>query len=242
MSENLIEKIELARLKIFTKDMFLGYVLQHINIYLDEEISTAATNGKTIMFGKKFLKKLSLKETIFVLLHELMHILLEHPSRGKKYKNQKKYNVAADIVVNDILVHYGYSYESLRLIRGEQFYINGTALTAEDIYENWLEEKYNFKTLDQHDLWDNEEVFEEIKDIISQAVAKGYDTKTFNYSRFVNEPEYGFNSTKWKELLKRYITKDIFDYSFNKVDNRYQNVLLPAFIEDEETLKIFGLF
>jgi predicted metal-dependent peptidase len=235
---DLMKKIELSRLKIFLQEPFLGYVLQRIEIELVDDIETAATNGKKIMFGIKFLKDLTLKQTIFVLLHELLHIVLEHPKRGRKFEDQYRFNIACDIVVNETLKSFGFSNEGVPLIDGSKYYMSGLGYTVEDIY-HLLPDDIKGKTLDYHIAWDLEDIDDgKIDEIIESAISTGYESSIDGLiDRSINNVEYGYESNKWKELLNRYVTKDIFDYSFSKIDNRYGNVLLPSFVEDEECLK-----
>ena len=235
---DLMEKIESSRLKIFRQDPFLGYVLQRIDIEIVNNIETAATNGKKIIFSKKFLKDLTLQQTIFVLLHELLHIVLEHPQRGKKFDDQYRFNIACDIVVNDTLDSFGFSNEGLPIIDGSKYHMPGLGHTVEDIY-NLLPNDIKEKTLDYHFEWNLEDIdYSKIEEIIESARLAGFTSRIDGLmNRSINSVEYGYESNKWRELLNKYVTKDIFEYSLSKIDTRYGKVLLPSFIEDEECLK-----
>ena len=63
-------------------------------------MKTAATDGRRIYYNQRFMSSLNEKERHFVLMHELFHILLMHPSRYGG-RDSELYNVAADMVVND---------------------------------------------------------------------------------------------------------------------------------------------
>ncbi len=71
-----------------------------VPIIEDRDIATACTDGRRIRYNPRFMATLSEPERRFVLMHELMHILLLHPTRMKG-RDEALYNVAADIVVND---------------------------------------------------------------------------------------------------------------------------------------------
>jgi len=68
------------------------------------EVGTAATDGLRIMYNEKFMKSLITAERNFVFMHEVFHVLLMHTSR-KKDRDPKLWNVAADIMVNDMLLN-----------------------------------------------------------------------------------------------------------------------------------------
>lgn len=72
---------------------------------------TAYTDGKRLVVNPKFFKKLTVPERVFVLAHEVCHVILEHPRRMKRYIDlgvgpdlkpfsRYKFNCAADYVIN----------------------------------------------------------------------------------------------------------------------------------------------
>lgn len=76
-------------------------------------IDTAGTNGRVIWFDEDFLAKLDLPEAVFLCCHEIGHAMWEHMGRGRKWMELGLdgqpfsfglYNVAADYVINDMLV------------------------------------------------------------------------------------------------------------------------------------------
>jgi predicted metal-dependent peptidase len=73
-----------------------------------EQVPTAATDGRTIFVNPSFLGSLTPPEQDAVLLHEVLHAALLHlPRRGGR--DPRLWNVAADIVVNGMLVGEGYT-------------------------------------------------------------------------------------------------------------------------------------
>ena len=74
---------------------------------------TMATNGLTIYIDEDFLGTLKLEEAVFGVCHEVGHAMWEHMARGKVYQDTGfdgkefyplLYNIAADYVINDMLV------------------------------------------------------------------------------------------------------------------------------------------
>jgi predicted metal-dependent peptidase len=79
-------------------------------------IDTAGTNGRIIWFDEDFLANLDLPEAVFLCCHEIAHAMWMHMDRGKKWLDlgfdgqpfqRGVYNVAADYVINDMLVKSG---------------------------------------------------------------------------------------------------------------------------------------
>ena len=66
---------------------------------VDENVPTACTNGTHIIFGTEFLDKLSDDELDFVMMHEILHVVLQHCMRGQDFEPER-FNIACDIVVN----------------------------------------------------------------------------------------------------------------------------------------------
>lgn len=103
---------------------------------------TAATDGRRIMYNPSFMEKLKPQERCFVLAHEVYHTIWRHPLRMREYRRTglvrrlpyiaKLYNVAADYVINHVLVSL-----SIGLCNPEWLYdptIHGNQL-VEDVYE-----------------------------------------------------------------------------------------------------------
>lgn len=54
----------------------------HMILAVDENCETAATDGYRIYFGPKFLDELSDREVDFVMMHEILHVALQHCLRS----------------------------------------------------------------------------------------------------------------------------------------------------------------
>lgn len=67
--------------------------------------NTAWTDGVTITFTEKFLKKLTPLGVAFVLLHECGHIAFKHFGR-RQGRNPYWWNIAGDIKINDAIVRF----------------------------------------------------------------------------------------------------------------------------------------
>lgn len=69
---------------------------------VEDDIPTAATNGRDEFYGREFVKDLTEKELAFVVLHECMHKIYRHLTTWKKLYDEDKYlaNCACDFVIN----------------------------------------------------------------------------------------------------------------------------------------------
>ncbi|MBR3991300.1 MAG: hypothetical protein IKI91_04110 [Clostridia bacterium] len=94
-----IKRLLIARMRILCNHGFYGLLLMHMIYSIDEGAPTAYTDGERIAFGPEFLDSLSDNELDCVMMHEILHVVLQHCLRGE-YRDLERYNIAADIVVN----------------------------------------------------------------------------------------------------------------------------------------------
>ncbi len=94
-----MKRLLMSRLRILVNNGFYGLLLMHMIFSIDENCSTAATDGRRIYFGPVFLDDLSDSELDFIMMHEILHVVLQHCFRGRDY-DQDQFNIACDIVVN----------------------------------------------------------------------------------------------------------------------------------------------
>lgn len=92
-----------AKAALILDQPFFASLLLGMPIIEDKSVKTLATDGDKILYNPDFMDKLSLGETVFVMAHETMHCVFQHMMR-RGAKNHNKYNIAADYVINDLLV------------------------------------------------------------------------------------------------------------------------------------------
>ena len=136
-----INRLLLARMRILCNHGFYGLLLMHMIYSIDEGCETAYTDGERIAFSPTFLEELSDKELDFVMMHEILHVVLQHCLRGED-KDNERYNIAADIVTNSTIMHENDDkVSSITLSQyGESMHIapdgkEGYLYTAEEVYE-----------------------------------------------------------------------------------------------------------
>ena len=135
-----IKRLLLSRMRILYNHGFYGLLLMHMIYAVSEEIETACTDGVRITFGIDFLDSLSDSELDFVMMHEILHVVLQHCFRGN-VEDPEAYNIAADIVVNsNIMLENGMKASSITLSKyGTSMHIapdgkEGHEYTAEQVY------------------------------------------------------------------------------------------------------------
>ena len=127
-------------MRILYNHGFYGLLLMHMIYAVSEEIETACTDGVRITFGIDFLDSLSDSELDFVMMHEILHVVLQHCFRGD-VEDPEAYNIAADIVVNsNIMLENGMKASSITLSKyGIAMHVapdgkEGHEYTAEQVY------------------------------------------------------------------------------------------------------------
>lgn len=140
----LVERIVRMKIRMLNEHPFFGLLVQHLIFAVDEEISTACTDGERIYFSPQFCSQLDDDGLYYVTLHEIMHVVLGHCFRGADRDN-RLYNIACDIVVNStIMGEYGFTDIDLGEAYGKMMHKapdgkEGRIYTAEDVYAMFLE-------------------------------------------------------------------------------------------------------
>ena len=104
-----IKKLEKATVDLLRHPETAAYagVLVMGRTTVVDDIPTACTDGVNEKYGEAFLNKLMLPEVRGLKLHETLHKVFKHTVRGLPYwkKNPKLANMAADYVVNDVIMN-----------------------------------------------------------------------------------------------------------------------------------------
>lgn len=107
MSANLdvVTKIKKARLWLLFNNPFFGTLVMQLPLQEENTwCQTAAVDGRWIYWNRKFFEGLSLDETIFVLSHEVMHVVYDHFGR-RSHRDPGYWNMAGDYVINAMLIN-----------------------------------------------------------------------------------------------------------------------------------------
>lgn len=95
-----------VRAELLSEHPFFGRLLLQMGIAC-APCGTACTDGERLIFDPEFACRLSGRELKFVMLHEILHCVLNHVIR-RKTLHVRLYNIACDIVVNSLIISGGY--------------------------------------------------------------------------------------------------------------------------------------
>ena len=144
-STELFEYISATKIRLRKLSPFFAALSLYAEIDFSNEVKLAATNGKKIIFNPITYIQLPPSERDGVFLHELLHMaLLHHLRRG--VRDHYIFNIAADIVVNGMIVNEGNFKIPKYGIRDEDL----EHLSVEEVYELIIKnkKKYNLNLVD----------------------------------------------------------------------------------------------
>ena len=263
------ERFVKSRVKLLKSSPFFGTILLHTEYKIDESIETAATDGTTLLLNEEWMCEQTEEHFSGVLLHEVLHMALDHVERTNDLDDMMTANIAADIVVNGIIKDNAISLpkeaiydDDLKHLSVREIYSILKQKQKED--ENYLQDKYGDgevneclqKSSEQKGTSQREANSEKWKNIINKAKTiskmKQAGLKGSGLARVFKELlEPTIN---WKDALYKYITQSRAD--FEGYDRRFvhdgmyiddvggNKVHVAAFVDtsgsvDEELLQNF---
>lgn len=104
-NQDVITKIKKARLSLLFNNPFFGTLIMQLPLQENNEwCTTAAVDGRYIYWNRKFFESLTVDEVIFVLAHEVMHVVYDHFGR-RSHRDPGYWNMAGDYVINAMLIN-----------------------------------------------------------------------------------------------------------------------------------------
>lgn len=99
------ERLVKSRVKLLRESPFFGTLLLNAPYRVTDDVLTAATDGGTLLLNRDFMESQTQEHFQSILLHEVLHMALEHIERMKDVfmTDPMTTNIAADIVVNGII-------------------------------------------------------------------------------------------------------------------------------------------
>ena len=261
-----MKRLLLSRMRLLNRHPFYGLLLMHMRYGLSGEDTTAYTDGRRICFAPEFLESLNERELDFVLMHEILHVVLRHCTRGGD-RDPERFNTACDIVVNsNILLENGMDLRSVTMRKhGEAMHLapngkEGHGYTAEEVYEMLVPpaggkrknaggkgDGRSAERLDDHSHWP-EETDRELEEEWDQYLREACEAIA------VRDPsnEWGMMpafaqrllkelrrpQTDWRTVLNDFVQEEVTDYSFSPPDRRFDGspFFLPDFNEKEDAV------
>lgn len=251
-----MRRLLLSRTRILCRNGFYGLLLMHAVYAIDEGCETAATDGKRIFFAPEFLDSLSDTELDFIMMHEILHIVLQHCFRQGD-RDCDIFNIACDIVVNsNILLSAKMNINAITLSRyGESMHKapdgkEGYEYTAEEVYKMLCSKSPNnipnSPGTDDHSRWGTLEEDDHAADVWSKHLTDACEAVLSQdpsdlrgllplFARRMLQ-ELKAPQTDWRAILADFVQEEIVDYSFSPPDRRFEDspFFLPDFNEKDD--------
>lgn len=222
-TETAQKALDKAKLQLMSTpdSAFFTTVCFSLNHKWDNNIQTACTNGLEIRFNTEFFMGLSPQERVFLLLHETMHVAYLHMDRLQT-RNPAKFNVAADHVINLMLISRGF-----KMPKGGLADPKYTDMGTEEVYNLLPEQDPSKVDMDLEECPDGAEVLKNgVQDILVRAAIQSK----------INEDKIGTipgeiqiyldtlldPKLPWNRILQKYMQSMAKnDYSFRKPNRRF---------------------
>lgn len=251
------ERIRQCISYLVTSDPFLSIIGLTVQFKEDNDrCPTACTDGKDIYYNTEFVDKLSNKELIYVVCHEIMHIALGHAYRSVDINaNPKVWNIAADMVVNhELEVHnLGKPIEG-RIECPSKYYKWDTESIYKDLMQHGGGKGNDSNNPLANDLQEpdtsagSENTLEEVKQF-HKGIMEQASTLSKDYTKDMGD-EFGRLMEKilspvldWRTLLKKFVSGYIkADYSWARPNRRFCNMYLPSISGMKPELKTMNVY
>lgn len=150
METKVKKKLQRARAALLFDHPFFGYLAISLELVEDETLNppTMGTDGSHLYFHPDFVNSVNLDELQGVIAHEVGHCALQHLTR-RQSREPKRWNVAADFAVNDIVLRDG-----MVLPKGALHEQDYEGKYAEWVYSNLPVSRQYLATLDSHGKWE----------------------------------------------------------------------------------------
>ena len=258
-----MKRLLMSRMRILLNNGFYGLLLMHMVYAIDEDCETAATDGKYIYFGPDFLEELQDTELDFIMMHEILHVVLQHCLRQGERDNER-FNIACDIVVNsNILLSHNMQTSAITLRKyGESMHLapngkEGYEYTAEQVYEmlpptpkTGIQKKGGNETnWDNHSKWGQQAVDEALDDVWIKRFEDACEAISIQdplnqrglLPLFAQRlfKELKAPQTDWRTILNDFVQEEIVDYSFAPPDRRFNDTpfFLPDFNDKDDVIE-----
>ncbi len=108
-----VDLLSKAKYQMFRDFPFFSFLVDNLTIVEEKSVPTMGVDGKgNVFYNSDFIKSIcpnnDIKTLLGVLTHEALHLVFEHPKRGKGRKemvgNYSLWNVAGDIYINNIIL------------------------------------------------------------------------------------------------------------------------------------------
>jgi predicted metal-dependent peptidase len=239
--KELEEMLSNTKIHLMTKtgSMFMSSVSMLLEHRFSNEVPTAATNGKWVMYNPEFFFKLSKEERLGLLAHEVSHVCYLHMFRRGE-RDAQIWNMAADYVINCLLIK-----NNFKLPAEGLFDIKYDGMSTEQVYDLLVQNNTKPPPKYSGDLQEPtegsestipEELEQEVTNIVIRAVCR---TK-MDHGNVPKEIDIAIEELinpklDWKEILFKFVSeKSKDDYSWARPNRKYlPDFYLPSRYSEE---------
>lgn len=223
-----------AKLKLFYQKgaAFLGSLMCNTKFEWDDNIPTAATDGDTIFWNRKFFYSIPVDERAFVLAHELWHIAYQHCARLGA-RNPQIWNIAADHVINCKLIKENYSVENLGFSVYQDMRFH--EMNVDEVYsilnQNPPPPSSNQGLSDDIKPADASKALDQIGKLVGAVQASKMAGEVGVVPGEIEELIDRFLNPilPWEVLIQQFLVEMINDdYSYRKPSRRYEDIIMPS--------------
>ena len=126
-----MNKISKAKTRLSMMEPFFATILMKYPLRESDEIPIAAVTPKgEILYNPARVEEFSVDELVFVLCHEVLHVVFMHALR-RGNRDHRLYNIASDAVINETLVASNIG----RPLEGCVRFENAENMTSEEVYD-----------------------------------------------------------------------------------------------------------
>ncbi len=233
------EVVKKAKVQLTINHPFFAQIVLHRKIEINDKVATAyITQRGRIVVGTRFAAGLKVQQMVFLLAHEAMHYAMLHMLR-RKHRNHKKWNVACDAVINDLLetakvgesIEHGVRMPGSKDKTSEKVYDElpdqggGKGKSKSSSGQEVYQPGEGFDDMDEGDNLDDSqvrEIEEQIRQEVAQAaaVAKQQGHMPAGAERLIEDIINP--TTPWQLLLERFMTSFVkADYSWKRPNRRH---------------------
>jgi predicted metal-dependent peptidase len=147
MSDPILKEMTTCRTQLLNIMPFIGVMITKLDMEETTTCKTAATDGKKLYWNRKFIEGLTRKQRIFLLAHEVLHIVYNHV--GNRSKREKAiWNMACDYNVNYTLIKEGIGEPPAGILYDDKY---TDQMSVFEIYDLLIKNAVKVKvTLDEH--------------------------------------------------------------------------------------------
>jgi len=119
----MVSKLEMVLQKLWQRSRFTSYFYQFVQVVPEKNIPTLALYSSTyrlhLLYNIDFIQEIQTEELIGLLVHEMMHVILNHDHRRHQNQDPVIQNLAQDMVINSYLTDHQKTFFS-RSDKGER--------------------------------------------------------------------------------------------------------------------------